>query len=110
MSDQTPRPQTEPSPPRTMTAERPAHAPAKPRMDHLPPWRVLLHNDDENDIEFVVRTIIELAALRVQEALSVTMEAHKKGLGLICTTHRERAELFREQFSSKGLTVTIEPG
>jgi hypothetical protein len=26
----------------------------------LPPWKVLLHNDDKNDILFVVKTIMEL--------------------------------------------------
>ena len=28
---------------------------------------------------------------------------------LLLTTHKERAELYQEQFTSKGLTVTIEP-
>ena len=31
------------------------------------------------------------------------------GVALLLTTHKERAELYQEQFQSKGLTVTIEP-
>src|SRR5438552_2471205 len=29
----------------------------------LPPWKVLLHNDDKNEVGFVVRTIVELTTL-----------------------------------------------
>jgi ATP-dependent Clp protease adapter protein ClpS len=37
------------------------------------------------------------------------MEAHKKGLALVVSTHREHAELLAEQFTSLRLNVTIEP-
>ena len=57
--------------------------PKPPQM--LPPWKVLLHNDDKNDMPHVISTIMEL------------------------TTHKERAELYKDQFESKGLVVTIEP-
>jgi ATP-dependent Clp protease adapter protein ClpS len=36
-------------------------------------------------------------------------EADKTGVALILVTHKERAELYKDQFESKGLTVTIEP-
>jgi len=39
----------------------------------------------------------------------VLEEADKTGVALLLTTHKERAELYQEQFTSKGLTVTIEP-
>ena len=75
----------------------------------LPPWKVLLHNDDKNDVVFVVETIVELTPLNEQEAVVRMKEADKTGVALLLTTHRERAELYQEQFTSKGLTVTIEP-
>lgn len=75
----------------------------------LPPWKVLLHNDDQNTIEFVVLTILELTSLDEQQAILKTKEAHETGVALLLTTHKERAELYRDQFTSKGLTVTIEP-
>jgi ATP-dependent Clp protease adapter protein ClpS len=75
----------------------------------LPPWKVLLHNDDKNDIGFVVITIVELTPLNEQDAVRCTLEAHENKLALLLTTHKERAELYKEQFESKGLTVTIEP-
>ena len=75
----------------------------------LPPWKVLLHNDDKNDMPFVVDTIVELTHLKEQDAKLRTEEAHKTGVALLLTTHKERAELYKDQFESKGLTVTIEP-
>jgi ATP-dependent Clp protease adaptor protein ClpS len=82
----------------------PKQQPPKP----LPPWKVLLHNDDQNDIEYVVLTIMSLTALNQESAVQRTLEAHKSGVALLLTTHKERAELYRDQFGSKGLTVTIE--
>jgi ATP-dependent Clp protease adaptor protein ClpS len=83
----------------------PRRQPPKP----LPPWKVLLHNDDKNDVDYVVQTIMELTPLKEPEAFQRMEEAHKSGLSLLLTTHRERAELYQEQFQSKNLTVTIEP-
>ena len=75
----------------------------------LPPWKVLLHNDDKNAVGFVVKTIVELTSLNENDAKQRTVEAHETGVALLLTTHKERAELYKDQFDSKGLTVTIEP-
>jgi ATP-dependent Clp protease adapter protein ClpS len=91
------------------TAVRTKPRTAPPRVDRLPQWKVLLHNDSHNEMGYVVETIIELIAVNPVQALLHTLEAHKSGLALLITTHRERAELLCEQFASKRLTVTIEP-
>jgi ATP-dependent Clp protease adaptor protein ClpS len=84
-------------------------APQKTPPPQMPPWKVLLHNDDKNDVPFVISTIVELTPLNKGEAEQRTREADKTGVALLLTTHKERAELYQEQFTSKGLTVTIEP-
>jgi len=84
--------------------QKPRRKPPQP----LPPWKVLLHNDDKNDIGFVVNTIVELTPLNEQDAKLRTDEANNTGVSLLLTTHKERAELYQEQFQSKGLTVTVE--
>jgi len=75
----------------------------------LPPWKVLLHNDEKNELGFVVKTIVELTTLNETDAKQRTSEAHETGVALLLTTHKERAELYKDQFDSKGLTVSIEP-
>ena len=87
----------------------PKKTPKKKPPQPLPPWKVLLHNDDKNDMLHVIMTIVELTPLNPQDAQQRMMEAHETGVALLLTTHKERAELYKEQFQSKGLTVTIEP-
>jgi len=82
--------------------------PQKNPPQHLPPWRVLLHNDPHNTFEHVITTIIELTTLNEQQAKVRTMEADQTGVALLLVTHKERAELYKDQFESKSLTVSIE--
>lgn len=93
--------------PITLTAKRVKPKPPVPRQ--LPPYKVILHNDDENTFDYVAQTILELTPLQEEEAVMRTLEAHFTGCALLLVTHRERAELYAEQFQSKLLTVTIEP-
>jgi ATP-dependent Clp protease adaptor protein ClpS len=79
------------------------------KTEKLPPFRVLLHNDDVNEMNYVVRTIMELVHLSRPLAMQRMMEAHQSGVSLLTVTHKERAELYIDQFASKGLKVTIEP-
>ncbi len=75
----------------------------------LPPFRVILHNDDHNTFEHVILSILRLTPLNEGEAVKRTLEAHETGASLLLVTHKERAELYVEQFASVGLTVTCEP-
>jgi len=84
-------------------------APKRRPPQPLPPWKVLLHNDDKNSFDFVIVAIVDLTPLNEQDAETRAAEAHKTGVALLLTTHKERAELYQEQFTSKGLVVTIEP-
>ena len=95
-----------PIPPATTSVQEEA---APPRLDRLPPYRVLLHNDDVNDMLYVVESICDLTPLPPQRAAAVMLEAHRTGLALLMVTHRERAELYVDQFKSRNLTVTMEP-
>jgi len=83
-------------------------SPKRKPPQHLPPWKVLLHNDDKNEYRYVVQTIVELTPLDEQAATIRMKEADETGVALLLTTHKERAELYKDQFESKGLTVTIE--
>jgi ATP-dependent Clp protease adaptor protein ClpS len=79
----------------------------KPKLQPL--YRVLLHNDDVNEMGHVVLVIRKLTPLTLPEAVDRMLEAHHRGISLLLVVHKERAELYVEQFASCGLTVTIEP-
>jgi len=89
--------------------EKSKKAPKRKPPGLLPPWKVLLHNDDKNDFLHVIGTIVELTPLNAEDAKQRTEEAHRTGVALLLVTHKERAELYKDQFESKSLTVTIEP-
>ncbi|MGD0463467.1 MAG: ATP-dependent Clp protease adaptor ClpS [Tepidisphaeraceae bacterium] len=93
--------------PKAKTKHKPAAVKQPPTQ--LPMWKVLLHNDERNDMVFVVMTIVELTPLSQHDAKERMLEAHKNGVALLLTTHKELAELYKDQFHSKGLSVTIEP-
>jgi len=93
----------------TATQAPPRPTPTRRKPKQLPPYKVLLHNDDANTIEHVILAIVKLTALSTKDAVRRTLEAHETGVSLLLVTHQERAELYREQFASLSLTVTIEP-
>lgn len=86
---------------------------AEPKQDQatrrLPPYRVILHNDDVNAFDHVILTILQLTPLTEAEAVQRTLEAHETGSALLLVTTKERAELYVDQFASRSLTVTAEP-
>ena len=95
-----------PSPAQAATA-KPTTVP--PKLDRLPPYRVLLHNDDVNDFDHVIGALVEIVSFPVMRAAEITFEADRSGLALVTVTHKERAELIVERLISKGLTATMEP-
>lgn len=82
----------------TTTLEPRKRSGSKPR--HAPRYRVILLNDDVNEFEVVVQQVRQLTPLTEQQALVRTIEAHKTGRSLLLVTHKERAELYQEQFRS----------
>ncbi len=75
-----------------------------------PRYRVLLHNDDFNSMEHVVRTLMTtVPSLTQPQAVSIMMEAHTNGLALVITCAFEPAEFYCQTLKNHGLTSTIEP-
>ncbi len=79
------------------------------RTRELPPFQVILHNDDVNSFDHVIESILMLTPLEFEEAIDRTYEAHESGSSVLLITHQERAELYVEQFRTRSLTVTCEP-
>lgn len=77
---------------------------------HAPRYRVLLHNDDFNSMEYVVQVLMQtVSSLTQPQAVSIMMEAHTSGVALVITCAQEHAEFYSETLNNHGLTSTIEP-
>ncbi len=74
-----------------------------------PRYKVLLHNDPVNTMEYVVQSLREVVPqLSEQDAIAVMLEAHNNGVGLVIVCDLEPAEFYSETLKMKGLTSTIE--
>ncbi len=82
----------------------------KERQRRLSPrYKVLLHNDPINSMDYVVTTLRQVVPqLSEQDAIKVMLEAHNTGVGLVIICDLEPAEFYCETLKSKGLTSTIE--
>ena len=75
----------------------------------LPPYRVVLHNDDVNDMMHVVRALVEsVPELTGERAVEIMLAAHTHGSAEVLVCYLERAELYRDRLEGHGLTATIE--
>jgi ATP-dependent Clp protease adaptor protein ClpS len=79
------------------------------RQEILPPWIVILHNDDHNDMVHVVISLVKCVPnLGRVRATQIMFEAHNHGQAKVTTCPLELAELYRDRLESCGLTATIE--
>lgn len=75
-----------------------------------PIYRVLLHNDNFNKREYVVRVLLKIVdGLTVDDAVNVMQEAHVNGLALVIACSQENAERYCQGLRNNGLTATMEP-
>ena len=49
----------------------------------LPPYTVILHNDDFNTVDFVIGVIIKVFHYPVEKAVAHTLEAHQTGRSIV---------------------------
>jgi ATP-dependent Clp protease adaptor protein ClpS len=83
-------------------------APARPRVDHLPPYNVVLLNDEEHTYEYVIEMLGKLFGYDEQKAFRMAREVDQSGRVIVLTTHKERAELKRDQITGFGADVRMD--
>ena len=72
-----------------------------------PKYKVLLHNDPVNTMDYVVETLRQVVPqLSEQDALNIMLETHNSGVGLVIVCDLEPAEFYSESLKAKGLTST----
>ncbi|MGH2507659.1 MAG: ATP-dependent Clp protease adaptor ClpS, partial [Ktedonobacteraceae bacterium] len=76
----------------------------------LPPYKVVLFNDDHNDMDYVVAILLRLINhLTSAKAIEVMLTAHLRGNAVVVVCPKERAEYYQESLLGYGLTAIIEP-
>ena len=75
----------------------------------FPLYRVLLHNDDSNTMDHVVRVLMRVFRFGQSECERIMLEAHRNGVALCTIEPLEQAELHRDRLRSSSLIATIEP-
>ena len=77
--------------------------------NNSPKYKVLLHNDPVNSMEYVTISLREVVPqLSEQDAISIMLEAHNTGIGLVIICDLEPAEFYSESLKSKGISSSIE--
>ncbi len=77
-------------------------------VQHAPRFRVLLHNDDVNDTNFVTHCLIEVLSISAPNARAIMSEAHCTGVAICTIESRPEAEHHRDRLRAFGLSSTIE--
>jgi ATP-dependent Clp protease adaptor protein ClpS len=76
----------------------------------LPPYRVVLYDDDFNEMMYVVFVLLHsINNLSQAEAERIMLAAHLTGSATAAVCPKEIAEFYQERLLSYGLTATIEP-
>ncbi|QVL30577.1 ATP-dependent Clp protease adaptor ClpS [Telmatocola sphagniphila] len=66
----------------------------------LPPYHVILENDDDHTMDFVIFVLREVFKYDQPKAYSLMLEAHEKGQAIVWTGAKEVAELKLEQIQT----------
>ncbi|HAS83568.1 MAG TPA: ATP-dependent Clp protease adaptor ClpS [Verrucomicrobia bacterium] len=71
--------------------------------------QVVLHNDDVNSAEYVVKCLQTVFVLNMELAAKIMMEAHQAGRSIAEVEPEPLAIEHRDQLRSYGLSATVEP-
>jgi ATP-dependent Clp protease adaptor protein ClpS len=98
-------------------ADAPVLSPSLPaaetsKLRKRPPiYKVMLHNDNYNRREYVVKVLIKVVeGFTVEDAMQVMEEAHETGVAMVLACPQDEAEEYCENLRTNGLASSIEPG
>jgi ATP-dependent Clp protease adaptor protein ClpS len=63
----------------------------------VPPYNLILENDDDHSFEFVMGVLIKALGYTVERSFELTRQAHQQGRAVVWTGPKEVAELKLEQ-------------
>jgi ATP-dependent Clp protease adaptor protein ClpS len=69
----------------------------KTKTRRVPPYNVILLNDDHHSMEFVIEVLCKALGYTVERSYQLMMQAHNSGRTIVWTGPKEVAELKAEQ-------------
>jgi ATP-dependent Clp protease adaptor protein ClpS len=88
--------------------KRKSSAKRKPKSKKLPPYNVILLDDDHHTYEYVIEMLGKVFAYAQQQAYELAKTVDTSGRVIVMTTHKELAELKRDQITSFGADWRLE--
>lgn len=85
----------------TETAPKPK-ADTDTRTKKLPPYNVIVLNDEVHTFDYVIELLTKLFHHPLNTAIDLTWRIHLSGRAVVYTTHKEKAELKRDQVLAYG--------
>ena len=79
----------------------------QPKSKTLPPWNVVLLDDDDHTYEYVIGMLTDLFGHPVATCFQMAQEVDSMGRVIVFSTHRERAELERDRIHGYGADPRI---
>src|SRR3954466_1407980 len=74
----------------------------KSKFKPLPQFNVVLLDDDDHTYEYVIRMLCSIFAYTTDRGMQMATEVDSQGRVIVLTTHREHAELKRDQILGYG--------
>ena len=78
------------------------------KTDKLPPYNVVLLDDDHHTYAYVIEMLGKLFGYDGQKSFRMAEEVDTKGRVIVLTTHKEKAELKRDQITAYGADFRME--
>jgi ATP-dependent Clp protease adaptor protein ClpS len=73
----------------------------------LPPYHVVLLNDDDHTYEYVIEMLKVLFGHPDEMGYEMAKEVSDEGRAIVFTTHKERAEFKRDQIHAYGMDTRV---
>jgi ATP-dependent Clp protease adaptor protein ClpS len=90
------------APAKTKPKEKAKPAPPTQKPKFLPPYAVVVLNDDDHTYEYVIDTLCRVCGHSTEKAFKLAQEIDKTGRAVVWTGSMEVAELKRDQIKGRG--------
>jgi ATP-dependent Clp protease adaptor protein ClpS len=73
-----------------------------------PPWNVIVHDDPVNLMAYVTYVLMKIFGYNENFATKLMLQVHQKGLSIVWSGEREKAEFYVQQLQFHQLKTSLE--